>query len=118
MGSTQQILLKSLREVPRQKGKQRLSLTLVFKSSLQEAQPPAFQQHIALSWAVVSGGEASQGVWCLPLAYGCLRRSVASIKVGSDGAGLAHAGAEQIPALVGWGLCGQNISSFPMATGT
>lgn len=56
MGSTQQFLLKSLREVPRQKGKQRLSLTLVFKSWLQEAQPPAFQQHSPL---------LSAGLWSL-----------------------------------------------------
>lgn len=56
MGSTQQILLKSLREVPRQKGKRRLSLTLVFKSWLQEAQPPAFQQHSPL---------LSAGLWFL-----------------------------------------------------
>lgn len=58
-------------------------------------------QPIAHSWAVLSGGEASQGVWCLLLAHGCLRRSAASIEVGSDRAGLAHTEAEQIPALVG-----------------
>lgn len=51
MRSTQQFLLRIIREVPRQKGKQRLSLTLVFKSWPQEARPPAFQQRSPLLWA-------------------------------------------------------------------